>query len=149
METRASTETIIEPAEAAFKADMAHMRAALAAEIEALRSESPWLGNANRVTILCMVIAATRGHLHAQGVWRKMQGWEHHIPDLAAQRAFVAEHGNQARPDGSGKWLKALSDEELRMALALIDAAEEWRSRPAPVAAEVEPEVTVPVAAVV
>lgn len=81
--------------------------------------------NSTKATVLCMAIAATRGHVHAAHIWQKLQ--VHCIQGktvgtLEGQRAFITANAHD--PWGA----KPLSVEDLAMVLATIDAAEAWRA---------------------
>jgi len=78
-----------------------------------------------RATVLCMVVAATRGHVHCAHVWQRLDGWRPigaTVGTPEGQRAFV--EANAPDPWGSSP----LSDEERQRCVDTIAAADEYRT---------------------
>lgn len=79
-----------------------------------------------RATVLCMAVAATRGHVHCEHVWQRLDGWREKGKDLgnlASQRAFIVSALNL---DPWGK--RTLTSEELVRILLTIEAADAFRA---------------------
>lgn len=99
-----------------------------------------------RATLLCMAIAATRGHVHCQHVWQRLDYWRDKgaaVGTLIGQRVFLA---NGFEPDPWGKC--ALSTEETVMILHTVAAADAYRAEWALAAANAKQRAEDPIPAI-
>lgn len=95
-----------------FKSNMALIRAELKQS------------KGTRATALCMVVAATRGHVHAAHVWQRLEGWRGvgaTVGTLAGQREFI--FANAKDPWG----VRLFSEIEWVMVLHTVEAADDYR----------------------